>query len=105
MSVNCDSSFDSFDSIDGAYLNLDIYNVSNWNYLKKGQNLRCKDFKSAPNGSEANMSSSEKELDLRIDHLQKELALAEQERDILRAAKMQQKILMKLLKENPSRQV
>ena len=56
---------------------------------------------SAPNGSEANMSSSEKELDLRIDHLQKELALAEQERDILRAAKMQQKILMKLLKENP----
>ena len=33
------------------------------------------------------MSSSEKELDLRIDHLQKELALAEQERDILRATK------------------
>ena len=51
------------------------------------------------------MSSSAKELDLRIDRLQKELALAEQERDILRAAKMQQKILMKLLKENPSRQV
>ena len=61
----------------------------------------CKDFKSAPNGSEANMSSSEKELDLRIDRLQKELALAEQERDILRAAMMQKKIIMKLLKENP----
>ncbi|ABM79491.1 MULTISPECIES: hypothetical protein [Prochlorococcus] len=47
------------------------------------------------------MSSSEKELDLRIDRLQKELALAEQERDILRATMMQKKILMKLLKENP----
>lgn len=47
------------------------------------------------------MSSSAKELDLRIDRLQKELALAEQERDILRATMMQKKILMKLLKENP----
>ena len=47
------------------------------------------------------MSSSEKELDLRIDSLQKELALAEQERDILRATMMQKKIIMKLLKENP----
>ncbi len=47
------------------------------------------------------MSSSEKELDLRIDRLQKKLALAEQERDILRANMMQRKILMKLLKENP----
>ena len=47
------------------------------------------------------MSSSVKELDLRIDRLQKELALAEQERDILRATMMQKKILMKLLKENP----
>ena len=47
------------------------------------------------------MSSSEKELDLRIDRLQKELALAEQERDILRATMMQKKILKKLLKENP----
>ncbi len=47
------------------------------------------------------MSSSEKELDLRIDRLQKELALAEQERDILRATMMQKKILTKLLKENP----
>ena len=47
------------------------------------------------------MSSSEKELDLRIDRLQKELALAEQERDILRATMMQKKILMKLLKESP----
>tara|TARA_B100001964_G_C14101067_1_gene539360 strand:- start:375 stop:518 length:144 start_codon:yes stop_codon:yes gene_type:complete len=47
------------------------------------------------------MSSSEKELDLRIDRLQRELALAEQERDILRATKMQKKILMKLLKDNP----
>ena len=47
------------------------------------------------------MSSSEKELDLRIDRLQKELALAEQKRDILRATMMQKKILMKLLKENP----
>ena len=46
------------------------------------------------------MSSSEKELDLRIDRLQKELALAEQERDILRATMMQKKIIMKLLKEN-----
>ncbi|KZR68697.1 hypothetical protein PMIT1313_02321 [Prochlorococcus marinus str. MIT 1313] len=47
------------------------------------------------------MSSSAKELDQRIDRLQKELALAEQERDILRATMMQKKILMKLLKENP----
>ena len=47
------------------------------------------------------MSSSAKELDLRIDRLQKELALAEQERDILRATMMQKKILVKLLKENP----
>ena len=47
------------------------------------------------------MSSNEKELSLRIDRLQKELALAEQERDILRATMMQKKILMKLLKENP----
>ena len=47
------------------------------------------------------MSSSEEELDLRIDRLQKELALAEQERDILRATMMQKKIIMKLLKENP----
>ena len=47
------------------------------------------------------MSSSEKELDLRIDRLQKELALAEQERDILRATMMQKKILVKLLNENP----
>ena len=47
------------------------------------------------------MSSSAKELDLRIDRLQKELALAEQERDILRATMMQKKVLMKLLKENP----
>ena len=47
------------------------------------------------------MSSSEKELNLRIDRLQKELALAEQERDILRATMMQNKILMKLLKDNP----
>ena len=105
MSVNCDSSFDSFDSIHEACFNLDIYNISDRMPLKKGQNLSCEDLKPTPNGSEANMSSSEKELDLRIDHLQKELALAEQERDILRAAKMQQKILMKLLKENPSRQV
>ena len=102
MSVNCDSSFDSFDSIHEACFNLDI---SDRMPLKKGQNLSCQDLKPTPNGSEANMSSSEKELNLRIDRLQKELALAEQERDILRAAKMQQKILMKLLKENPSRQV
>ena len=47
------------------------------------------------------MSSSAKELDLRIDRLQRELALAEQERDILRATMMQKKVLMKLLKENP----
>ena len=47
------------------------------------------------------MSSSEKELDLRIDRLQKELALAEQERDILRATMMQKTILIKLLEENP----
>ena len=47
------------------------------------------------------MSSSAKELDLRIDRLQKELALAKQERDILRATMMQKKILVKLLKENP----
>ena len=47
------------------------------------------------------MSSSEKELDLRIDRLQKELALAKQDRDILRASMMQKKIIMKLPKENP----
>ena len=93
-----------FDAIYGACFNLDIYNVSNRNCLNKGQHLSCKDFKSAPNGSEANMSSSAKELDLRIDRLQKELALAEQERDILRATMMQEKILIKLLKENPQKQ-
>ena len=47
------------------------------------------------------MSSNAKELDLRIDRLKNELALAEQERDILRATKMQKKILLALLKDNP----
>ena len=36
MSVNCDSSFDSFDSIQEACFNLDIYNISDRMALKKG---------------------------------------------------------------------